>query len=74
MVSSLTSLGVRPWAKLTSAASASVHRLVGWPKVRGLWCNRAGRDSQAPVAKITDMVCGRDDCGCSTARPRWWKA
>ena len=42
MVSSLTRRGVRPWAKLTSAASASVHRLVGLPKVRGLWCNSAG--------------------------------
>src|SRR5262245_24048441 len=36
MVSALTSRGVSPWAKLTSAASASVQRLVGWPKVWGL--------------------------------------
>ena len=30
--------------------------------------------SQAPASKITAMVCGREDCGCSTARARWWKA
>src|SRR2546430_8378237 len=71
MVASLTRRGVRPWAKLTSAASASVHRLVGWPNVRGLWCNRARRDSQAPASKMVAMVCGRDERGCSTARPRW---
>ena len=41
MASSLTSRGGRPGAKLTSAASASVHRLGGWPNVRGLWCNSA---------------------------------
>src|SRR5712692_8143935 len=55
MASSLTSRGVRPGAKLTSAASASVHRLVGWPNVRGLWCNNARRDSQTPRSKIIDM-------------------
>ena len=71
MVSSLTSLGVRPWAKLTSAANASVHRLVGWPNVRGLWCNSARRDSQTPALKMPDVVCGRDDGGWSAARPRW---
>ena len=32
----LTRWGVRPWAKLTSAATSHVHRLLGWPKVRGL--------------------------------------
>jgi hypothetical protein len=36
MASSLTKRGVSPWAKLTSAVSRSVHRLVGWPNVRGL--------------------------------------
>jgi hypothetical protein len=74
MVSSLTRRGVRPWAKLTSAASASVHRLVGLPKVRGLWCNSARRASQAPASKMVDVVCGRDERGCSTVRPRWWNA
>jgi hypothetical protein len=74
MVSSLTRRGVRSWAKLPLAASASVHRLVGWPKVRGRWCNRARRASQAPASKMVDGVCGRDKRGCSTVRPRWWKA
>src|SRR5215510_8951493 len=74
MVSSLTRRGVRPWAKLTSAAKASVQRLVGLPKVRGLWCNSARRDSQVPTSKIVAVVWGRDDCGCSAASPRWWNA
>jgi hypothetical protein len=74
MASSLTSRGVSPWAKLTSAANASVHRLVGLPNVRGLWCNSARRDSQTPGVKIADVVCGRDDCGWSPAGPRWWNA
>lgn len=54
MVSSLTSQGVRPWAQLTSAASASAHWLVGLPNVRGLWCNRALKDSQTTGSKIVD--------------------
>ena len=70
----LTSRGVSPWAKLTSAASARVHRLGGLPNVRGLWCNSARRDSQTPGVKIVARVWGRDDCGCSAARPRWWNA
>src|SRR5215475_760105 len=74
MASSLTSRGVSPWVKLTSAASASVQRLVGLPKVRGLWCNSARRASQTPGVKIVAQVWGRDDCGCSAARPRWWNA
>jgi hypothetical protein len=72
--SSLTSRGVSPWAKLTSAASARVHRLVGLPNVRGLWCHSARRDSQTPGVKIVAQVWGHDDCGCSAARPRWWNA
>ena len=74
MVSSLTKRGVRPWAKLLSTASASVHRLVGLPNVRGLWCNSARRDSQAPASQMVAVECGRDERGCSTVRPRWWKA
>ena len=60
MVSSLTKRGVRPWAKLLSTASASVHRLVGLPNVRGLWGNSARRDSQAPAAQMGAVECGRD--------------
>jgi hypothetical protein len=71
MASSLTSRGVRPGAKLTSAASASGQRLVGWPNVRGLWCNSARKASQASASKMVEGECGRDERGCSTARPRW---
>ena len=38
-VSSLTRLVVKPCSKLTSAANSRVHRLVGLPKLRGLWCS-----------------------------------
>src|SRR5262249_40011215 len=69
MVSSLTRRGVRPWAKLTSAAKASVQRLVGLPKVRGLWCKSGRRDSQGPTSKSIAVVWRRDDCGCSAVRP-----
>src|SRR5207247_10188118 len=44
MVSSLTRRGVRPWAKLTSAASESVHRVVSLSNVRGLLCKGARVD------------------------------
>jgi hypothetical protein len=71
MVASLTSRGVRPWAKRTAAASASVHRLVGLPQVRGLWGNRVRRASQVPASKMVDVVCGREERGCSTVSPRW---
>jgi hypothetical protein len=74
MASSLPKGGVSPWAKLPSAARASVHRLVGVPNVRGLWCNTARRAAQTPASKIVDVECGRDESGRSTASPRWWKA
>src|SRR5215510_5088766 len=70
MASSLTRRGVSPWAKLTSAAKASVQRLVGLPKVRGLWGRSAGREAQAPEWKIVAGECGRDKRGCNPARPR----
>jgi hypothetical protein len=63
MVLSLTSLGVNLWAKLTSAASASVHRLVGLSNVRGLWCNSTSRGSQVPASKRANVVWGRRRLG-----------
>src|SRR5713101_3129294 len=45
----LTRWAVRPWAKLTAAAPSNVQRLLGWPKVRGLWCHKACSRS-APAA------------------------
>ena len=39
-VSPLTRCDVNPCSKLTSAAKASVHRLVGLPKLLGLWWRR----------------------------------
>ncbi|MDQ3831291.1 MAG: hypothetical protein M3361_18735 [Candidatus Tectomicrobia bacterium] len=74
IVSSLTRRGVRPGANRTATASASVHWLVGLSNVRGCWGNSARRDAQVPASKMVDIVCGRDESGCSTVRPRWWKA
>ena len=74
LASSLTSRGVRPSAKRTSAARASGPRLVGLPHVRGLWCHSARRASQPPASKMVAGVWGRDAGGWSAARPRWWKA
>jgi hypothetical protein len=41
MDSPVTRWSVRPWANLTSAARSSVHRLVAYPKSRGLRCKSA---------------------------------
>src|SRR5207244_9688013 len=41
IVSLLTGSAVKPCSKLTLAAHARAHRLVGWLNVRGLWLNRA---------------------------------
>src|SRR5450759_1047375 len=43
IVSPVTRAAVMPWSKLISAASGKVHRLVGLPKFRGLWCKSARR-------------------------------
>jgi len=60
IASRLTRWGVRPWAKLTSAANSNVHRLVGWPKVRGLWCNKAWSRWAPSLPKRSRVVWGRE--------------
>ena len=63
MVSSLTRVAVSPCSKLTSAASSSVHRLVGLPKARGLWCNSSRRRSARGIVEG-----GMDRVGTARAR------
>src|SRR5262249_36333430 len=64
IASRLTRWGVTPWAKLTSAASSKGHRLVGWPKVRGLWCRKAWSRFAPSAPTRSRVVWGREE-------PRW---
>src|SRR4051794_26925596 len=70
MVSPLIRAAVSPRSKLTSAANSKVQRLVGFPKVRGLWCNRARSCSPRAASKATRNRWGRDEPLRSAARPR----
>src|SRR5438876_5623377 len=69
IVSLLTGWAVTPCSKLTLAASARVHRLVGWLNVRGLWCNRARNCSAWSASKAARLVWGRREPGRSAASP-----
>src|SRR6266496_2907339 len=46
---------------LTCAANPLVHTLVGWPKVRGLWCNNARICLRPTSSTLAWIVCGRLD-------------
>lgn len=59
IVSALTRSPVIPGATLTSAAGSSVQRLVGKPKLRGLWCKRACNGSAATPSSLVAGRCGR---------------
>ena len=61
MVSILTWFAVKPCSKLTSAANSSVQTLVDFPKVRGLWCNKARRASHLAWSNWACTVFGRED-------------
>src|SRR5438067_3601515 len=74
IVSPLTRSAVSPRSKLTSAANSRVHTLVGFPKVRGLWCNRARSASPRAASKATWNRWGRDEPRRSAAGPRALKA
>jgi hypothetical protein len=60
IVSPVTRSGVRPCSTLTSAATSSVHRLVGLPNARGRWCSTARSDSAGAGGKAGWIVCGRE--------------
>ncbi len=70
MVSSLTRVAVKPCSKLTSAANSKVHRLVGLPKVRGLWCKISRNRSASAGPKAAWVLCGRVEPRCKIPSPR----
>jgi len=70
LVSSLTRRRVSPCSQLTSAASARVHRLVALPQARGLWGQSPRSRARPSASKMAGVVCGLEDWGWSTARPR----
>ena len=61
MVSPLTRCGVNPCWTLTSAANFRVHRLVGFMKVRGLWCSKVRNASAFSPGKAAQVVWGREE-------------
>src|ERR687895_340751 len=73
IVSPLTCSGVNPCRKLTSAANSRVHRLVGWSKVRGLWCSKVRNWSAFSPGKAVRVVWGREEPWLRATRPAWWK-
>src|SRR5262245_41556342 len=75
MASPLTTVGVKPWAQLTSAAKSSVHRLVGWSKSRGLRCSSARNCSARSSENARGGGrCGREEPFWSAASPWALKA
>jgi hypothetical protein len=65
-----TRVGVSPWVKLTWAASGRVHKLVWWPKSRGLRCKRSCSVSTASSVKVVRSRWGREEPSCNTRSPR----
>jgi hypothetical protein len=74
MVSPLTRSWINSCSKLTSAASSQVHKLLGFPKVRGLWCKISLSRSACWALKAAWVLCGRRDPGLSACTPRRLKA
>src|SRR4029453_9548134 len=72
--SRLTRKGVMPCSKLTSAASSKLHRLVAFPKWRGLWCSNAPSCSGLAPSKAVAIRCGTEEPRCKAAKPTWLKA
>ncbi len=62
-VPALTGSGVIPSAHATLAAKASVHRRVGLPRLRGLWCNKTRKRSAGAPSKARPIGCGTDEPG-----------
>ena len=73
-VSPLTSRSVSPWRWASQATRSSVHRLVEWPKSRGLRCKSARKCSALGASKAAWVVWGRDEPGVSAANPSRLKA
>src|SRR5829696_6685795 len=61
MVSPLTCLSVRPSSELTSAAIASVQKLLSLPNLLGGWWSICRRDSALPSSKAAWTSLGREE-------------
>src|SRR5262249_26814091 len=74
MASRLSTRGVQPRSKQTSANKVKVQVLRDLPRVRGLRCSRARKGSSKAVSKSGRALCGREDFSFKQARPSEWKA
>ncbi len=74
MVSSLTRWAVRPFSKLTSAASSKVHRLLGLSNSLGLRCSRPRSASAPSLSKAGWVLWGRREPCFRASTPRSLKA
>ena len=74
MASGLSTRGVQPRSKQTSANKLKVQVLRDLPRVRGLRCSRARKGSSKAVSKSGRALCGREDFSFKQARPSEWKA
>ena len=66
-----------PWQTL--AKRSKVHRLVGWPNRRGLWCNKSLSGSAKRWSRNGRAECGLEDFCLRQSRPSrakawraWW--
>ena len=74
MASGLSTRGVQPRSKQTSANKLKVQVLRDLPRVRGLWCSRPRKGSSSAVSRRGRALCGREDFSFKQARPSEWKA
>src|SRR5262249_6944261 len=66
--------GVQPWVWHSSATRSKVHRLVGLPNRRGLWCNRSLSGAARSGPRSGRAEWGREDLGFRQSRPSRAKA
>src|SRR5215203_5473507 len=74
MVSPLSCLSVRPSSKLTSAAIASVQKVLCLPNLLGWWWSISRRDSASPASKAAWTSLGREEPAWRPPRPRSLKS
>src|SRR5215203_4515746 len=74
MVSPLTCLSVMPSSKLTSAAIASIQKVLCLPNLLGWWWSISRRDSASPASKAAWTSLGREEPAWRPPRPRSLKS
>src|SRR5918995_1464191 len=74
MVSPVVRLSVMPSSKLTSAAIASVQKVLSLPNLLGCWWSISRRASASPSSKAAWTSLGREEPGVKAARPRSLKS